>query len=55
MNRKKLKERELEKGIKVKTKHRQGTLREKDFINLIKTKPIKTQTFKGLKYLEEIK
>ncbi len=54
MNRKPLKDWELEKGIKIRTNKKAETYTEKQFKNLINTNYIVTKTKKGLEYLEKI-
>lgn len=55
MNRKTLKDWELEKGIIVKEKDKSKKYNEKQYKNLIKTNYIVIKTNKGLAYWEEIK
>lgn len=54
MNRRPLCEYELEKGIKIHMKNKEGLFSEYQFKNLIKSKYITCKTEKGLEYLESI-
>lgn len=54
MNRKTLKEWELEKGVRVKSKKKLGKYTEKQLKRLIKSNYIVTKTQKGLEYLKNM-
>lgn len=54
MNRKTLKEWELEKGVRVKSNKKPGKYTEKQLKRLIKSNYIIIKTEKGLEYLENI-
>ena len=55
MNRKKIKEWELEKGVELKVKNKEVFITEKQFQKLINTKNILVRTEKGREYLETMK
>ena len=55
MNRKKLKEWELEKGVELKVKNKEVFITERQFQKLINTKNILVRTEKGREYLETMK
>ena len=54
MNRKTLKDWEMEKGIRIKTKKKTGSYTEKQFKKMINSGYIIIKTEKGLEYLENM-